>query len=101
MFAASFAFTPNNTEGDFKTLDDEIMRFTESIPGYLGKKKWVSPDQTRINVVYYFETKEALHSLRTDPTHRIAKQRNAEWYDGYEVEIYEVISSYSGRTRSN
>jgi heme-degrading monooxygenase HmoA len=97
MYAASFMFTPNNTDGDFRALDNEIMQFTESIEGYLGKKKWVSPDQTRINVVYYFNTKEALHTLRTNPTHRIAKQRNAEWYDDYEVEIYEVLSSYKGR----
>lgn len=90
-------FTPNNTDGDFKTLDEEIMRFTETIEGYLGKKKWVSPDQKRINVVYYFNTKEALHTLRTNSTHRVAKQRNTEWYDDYEVEIYEVLSSYKGR----
>lgn len=97
MYAASFMFTPNNTDGDFKILDDEIMQFTESIDGYLGKKKWLSPDGSRINVVYYFSNKEALHTLRTFPTHRIAKQRNAEWYDDYEVEIYEVISSHKGR----
>ncbi|MEY4321749.1 MAG: hypothetical protein RL167_477 [Actinomycetota bacterium] len=96
MFAASFAFTPNNTNGDFKALDDEIMAFTESIEGYLGKKKWVSPDGKQINVVYYFETKDALHTLTTNPTHRIAKQRNREWYDDYQVEIYEVISQYRG-----
>lgn len=96
MFAASFAFTPNNTDGDFKALDDEIMAFTESIEGYLEKKKWVSPDGKQINVVYYFETKEALHTLRTNRTHRIAKQRNREWYDDYQVEIYEVISQYRG-----
>jgi heme-degrading monooxygenase HmoA len=97
MYAASFMFKPNNTDGDFKALDDEIMEFTESIEGYLGKKKWVSPDQTRINVIYYFSTKESLQLLRTNPTHRVAKQRNAEWYDEYEVEIYEVLSSYKGR----
>jgi heme-degrading monooxygenase HmoA len=96
MFAASFAFTPNNTNGDFKVLDDEIMAFTESIAGYVGKKKWVSPDGRQVNVVYYFETKEALHALRTNPTHRIAKQRNREWYDDYQVEIYEVLSQYNG-----
>lgn len=90
-------FTPNNTDGDFKELDDQIMRFTESIEGYLGKKKWVSPDQARVNVVYYFSTEDALRALRTNTTHRVAKQRNAEWYDDYEVEIYKVISSYKGR----
>lgn len=90
-------FTPNNTDGDFKSLDDAIMAFTETIPGYLGKKKWLSPDGKQVNVIYYFETKEALHTLRTDATHRIAKQRNAEWYDHYQVEIYEVLSSYEGR----
>ncbi|AOY56147.1 hypothetical protein [Candidatus Rhodoluna planktonica] len=94
MIAASFIFQPNNTQGDFELLDNQIMAFTESIPEYLGKTKWVSPDGAQTNVIYYFETKAALQQLMQFETHKVAKSRNSEWYDGYRVEIYEVISQY-------
>jgi hypothetical protein len=61
----------------------------------LSKTKWVSPDLETIRVDYYFADKASLQEFRTDELHRAAKQRYAEWYVGYRVEISEIIHSYS------
>lgn len=94
MIAASFIFKPNNTSGDFESLDTQIMLFTETLDEYLGKTKWLSPDGQQINVIYYFENMTGLQKLMSNETHKLAKARNREWYDGYRVEIYEVKGQY-------
>lgn len=68
------------------------MAYCAEISGYLGKKSWVS-DDTR-NVIYYFESREALAELGKFEPHIEAKRRNREWYQSHRVEIYEIISSY-------
>ncbi|MSZ40050.1 MAG: hypothetical protein F2599_02800, partial [Actinobacteria bacterium] len=44
MLSATFIFKHNNSDGDFKKLDDEVMRRAEANPGFKGKEKWLSPD---------------------------------------------------------
>lgn len=73
------------------------MDFCEQIEGFVQKKKWLSPDGHSINVVYYFENREALTELMRFEPHREAKQRNQEWYSEYLVEIYEITGSYSSK----
>lgn len=94
MLTATFVFKLNNTDGDFKKLDEEIMLRAEANPGYRGKEKWLSPDGSQIRVIYYFETKEHLSEFSRDEVHRQAKARYAEWYDGYRVEIAELTASW-------
>lgn len=94
MLTATFIFKLNNTQGDYRRLDDEIMRRAEATVGYLGKEKWLSPDGEQIRVIYYFETKEALMKFSRDEVHQEAKGRQAEWYDGYRVEIAETTGSW-------
>lgn len=94
MLTATFIFSLNNTDGDFKTLDDEIMKRAEATEGYRGKEKWLSPDGKQIRVIYHFETKESLAKFSRDEVHREAKARYAEWYDGYRVEIAEITGSW-------
>ena len=94
MISATFIFKLNNTDGDFKTLDDEIMRRAQSNPGFLKKDKWVSLDGQLISVVYYFADAASLKEFSRDEVHREAKQRYAEWYDGYRVEIAEITGSW-------
>ena len=95
MLIASFVFRQHTTNQDFVDLDDEIMRRAQANPGFLKKNKWLSPDGKTIRVDYYFEDKASLQEFRTDEVHRVAKKRYAEWYEGYEVEITEVVHSYS------
>jgi heme-degrading monooxygenase HmoA len=94
MLSATFIFKHNNSDGDFKKLDDEIMLRAEANPGFKGKEKWLSPDGTQIRVIYYFETKESLGEFSKDDVHREAKSRYAEWYDGYRVEIADITGTW-------
>jgi heme oxygenase (staphylobilin-producing) len=94
VITATFIFKPNNTDGDFKQLDDEIMRRALANNGFIKKEKWVSPDADLISVVYYFRDSESLKLFSSDEVHREAKQRYAEWYDGYRVEIAEITGSW-------
>jgi heme-degrading monooxygenase HmoA len=94
MLTATFVFKLNNTDGDFKTLDDEIMLRAEANPGFKGKEKWLSPDGSLIRVIYHFDSKESLAEFSRDEVHRQAKSRYAEWYDGYRVEIAEVTGAW-------
>lgn len=94
MLTATFVFKQNNADGDFKKLDDEIMLRAKATDGYVGKEKWLSPDGSQIRVIYFFESKESLAQFSRDEVHRQAKQRYAEWYDGYRVEIAEITGSW-------
>ncbi|MFM1984498.1 MAG: hypothetical protein RL723_933 [Actinomycetota bacterium] len=98
MLSATFIFKHNNSNGDFKKLDDEIMARAETNPGFKGKEKWHSPDGTQIRVIYYFETKESLAEFSKDDVHREAKSRYAEWYDGYRVEIADITGTWGDGT---
>jgi heme-degrading monooxygenase HmoA len=44
--------------------------------------------------VYYWQTLEALQELIKHPKHHEAKAKQANWLDGYQVIISEVIKSY-------
>ncbi len=94
MITATFVFKHNNSNGDFKKLDDEIMSRAVANPGFKGKEKWLSPDGSQIRVIYYFDTQESLANFSRDEVHREAKLRYAEWYDGYRVEIAELTGSW-------
>lgn len=94
MLSATFIFTQHTNNQDFKVLDEEIMARAEANPGFKGKEKWVSPDGKQIRVIYYFETNESLAEFSKDDVHREAKSRYAEWYDGYRVEIAEIIGTW-------
>lgn len=94
MLTATFVFKQNNADGDFKKLDDEIMLRAKATDGYVGKEKWLSPEGSQIRVIYFFESKESLAQFSRDEVHRQAKQRYAEWYDGYRVEIAEITGSW-------
>ncbi|MEY4494464.1 MAG: hypothetical protein RL570_579 [Actinomycetota bacterium] len=94
MLTATFVFKLNNTDGDFKELDDEIMRRAEANAGFKGKEKWLSPDGSQIRVIYYFDSKESLAEFSRDEVHKQAKARYAEWYDGYRVEIAEINGTW-------
>ncbi|MEY4320403.1 MAG: hypothetical protein RLZZ471_344 [Actinomycetota bacterium] len=94
MIVATFIFRQHTTNQDFVSLDDEIMARAVANPGFVRKGKWLSPDGKTIRVDYYFNDLESLQVFRSDEVHQIAKQRYAEWYDGYEVEISEVKATY-------
>lgn len=95
MIVATFIFRQHTTNADFVSLDDEIMERAKANPGFIKKNKWLTTDGKTIRVDYYFNDMDSLQVFRADEVHRVAKKRYAEWYDGYEVEIAEVMHSYS------
>lgn len=95
MIVATFIFRQHTKDDDFVKLDEEIMERAKANSGFIKKNKWLSPDGNTIRVDYYFTDMESLQVFRTDEVHRVAKKRYAEWYDGYEVEISDVVHSYS------
>lgn len=94
MIVATFIFRQHTKNNEFVELDDAIMARANANPGFIKKNKWVSPDGNNIRVDYYFKDEDSLTVFRMDEVHRVAKKRYAEWYDGYEVEISEVMHSF-------
>lgn len=94
MFSAQFIFKPGTYDDEFHRLDAEIEAYVATIDGYLGVERWVSPDQTTKNSIYYFETLDAVTELAKYPAHVEAKGQYQRWYDGYQIVISEVLRSY-------
>ena len=97
MFSAQFIFKPSTYDDEFHRLDAEIEAYVATIDGYLGVERWVSPDQTTKNSIYYFETMAAVTELAKYPAHVEAKGQYQRWYDGYQIVISEVLRSYGDR----
>jgi heme-degrading monooxygenase HmoA len=98
MFMASFIFKPGNYDAEFFALDGAIEEVATSLEGYVGRKKWLSEDGKTQNSVYYWDNKQALTEFAKHPKHKLAKKQYKKWYDGYHVEIAEVMMSYGDRT---
>ncbi len=64
-------FCPNNTSGDLKALHGNQIR-----------------------VIYYFDDSGSLRALSRDEVRLKAKDRYAEWNDGYRVEIADITASW-------
>jgi len=94
MFAAQFIFTPGTYDEEFHELDQSIDNFAQSLEGFRGVDKWVSPDGTRQNSIYYWADRESLSEFSSFPDHLTAKKRYSEWYDSYQVIISEVVAQY-------
>lgn len=94
MFAAQFIFTPGTYDDEFHELDQSIDQFAKSLEGFRGVDKWVSPDGTRQNSIYYWTDRDSLSAFAKFPDHLTAKKRYAEWYNSYQVIISEVVAQY-------
>lgn len=58
------------------------------------KIAWENTSTGWVSNVYYWQTLEALQELIKHPMHQEAKAKQANWLDGYQVIISEVIKSY-------
>lgn len=94
MYTSTFTFAKGEFDDAFHALDDEIARIARAIPGYLGEESWENPSTGLISNVYYWESMDSLQVLMKHPAHVAAKQRQAQWLDGYQVVIAEVISTH-------
>ncbi len=94
MFTATFTFAKGNFDDAFLQLDAAIAAVAQSLPGYLGEEAWENPATGLVSTVYYWQTMEALQALMQHPAHLAAKARQAEWLQGYQVVVAEVVRVY-------
>lgn len=94
MYSSTFIFAKKEYDEDFYRLDEAIAQAAKDIPGYLGEESWENPSTGLISNVYYWDSLEALQALIQHPTHLEAKARQANWLDGYQVVISQVIKTY-------
>lgn len=94
MYSATFIFAKKQFDDEFYMLDKAITDKARSILGYLGEETGESTSTGLVSNVYYWESLEALHSLMDDPVHLEAKQKQANWLDGYRVVISKVEREY-------
>jgi heme-degrading monooxygenase HmoA len=94
MFSSTFTFAPGPFDDTFHRLDQEIAAFAKSIPGYLGEETWENKASRLVSNVYYWETLEALAQLTQHPTHLLAKSKQGNWLDGYQIVISQVLRVY-------
>jgi heme-degrading monooxygenase HmoA len=94
MYTSTFTFSKGQYDDEFYALDNIIAEVAKSIPGYLGEEAWENHETGLISNVYYWESIEALQTLMKHPSHIQAKQRQAQWLNGYQVAITQVISTY-------
>jgi heme-degrading monooxygenase HmoA len=94
LFSSTFIFAKKQYDAEFHALDAVIAEVAKSTPGYLGEENWENSATGLVSNVYYWESLEALKQLMKHPSHLEAKQKQANWLNGYRVEISEVIRTY-------
>lgn len=94
MYTATFTFAKGVFDDEFYAQDAEIAQLAKAIPGYLGEEAWENPLSGLIANVYYWESMEALQALIQHPAHIVAKERQAQWLNGYQIVIAEVVRVY-------
>jgi heme-degrading monooxygenase HmoA len=94
MYSSTFIFAKKQFDDDFHALDNAIAVAAKATPGYLGEETWENTETGLVSNVYYWESLEALQRLMKHPKHLEAKAAQANWLDGYQVVISEVIRTY-------
>lgn len=94
IYTSTFTFAMGTVDEAFHALDRAIAEAAKSIPGYLGEEAWENPSNGLVSNVYYWDSMEALQALVHHPAHLEAKRRQAEWLDGYQVVIAQVVGCY-------
>jgi heme-degrading monooxygenase HmoA len=94
MYSSTFIFAKKQFDEEFHRLDQAISLAAKNTPGYLGEEAWENTTTGLVSNVYYWESLEALQALVQHPKHLEAKAAQANWLDGYQVVISQVIKTY-------
>lgn len=94
LYTATFTFAKGDWDEEFHTLDATIAAVARAMPGYRGEESWEDTGRGLIANVYYWDSLEALQALMAHPAHREAKQKQARWLQGYDVQIAQVLRTY-------
>jgi len=91
VYSASFIFRLKKENPEFEKFNDLIDKAALANPGYLGKERWVNPQENKRMVIYYWDSLESLETFSNHPDHQKAKQKYKQWYYGYEVIVSNVL----------
>ena len=94
MYSSTFIFASKPFDDEFHRLDKIIAIAAKETPGYLGEEVWENTESGLVSNVYYWDSLEALQMLIQHPAHLEAKAAQANWLDGYQVVISQVIRTY-------
>lgn len=94
IYSSTFIFAKKQFNDEFHSLDNAIAEAAKEIDGYLGEETWENTSTGLVSNVYYWESLDALQALIHHPKHLEAKAGQANWLDGYQVVISQVIKTY-------
>jgi len=98
MYSATFIFDKKQFDEAFYALDQAIADIAKQTAGYIGEEAWENPETGRISNVYYWESMDGLQALMKHPKHLEAKAAQANWLNGYQVVISQVLRAYGDGT---
>jgi heme-degrading monooxygenase HmoA len=98
MYSATFIFDKKQFDDAFYALDAAIAEAAKQSEGYLGEESWENAETGRVCNVYYWRDLESLQALIQHPKHLEAKAKQANWLNGYQIVIAEVIRAYGDGT---
>lgn len=94
MYSATFIFDKKQYDDAFYALDAAIAEAAKQTAGYLGEESWENAETGRVCNVYYWRDLQSLQRLMNHPKHLEAKAQQANWLNGYQIIIAEVIRAY-------
>lgn len=94
MYSATFIFDKKQYDAAFYALDAAIAEAAKQADGYLGEESWENIETGRVCNVYYWRDLQSLQALMNHPKHLEAKAQQANWLNGYQIIIAEVIRAY-------
>ena len=94
MYSSTFIFAAKQFDEAFYRLDEAIATAARAIDGYLGEESWTDTGNGLVSNVYYWQSLEALQTLMQHPAHLKAKAAQAQWLNGYQVVIAQVLRTY-------
>jgi heme-degrading monooxygenase HmoA len=84
---------PERSQEDYNATAGHMLTLVSKMPGFVSLD--VFNNAAGETLIYgKFESDEALKQWRDHEGHRAARDRRAEFYDEYSVEVCEVIREY-------
>lgn len=97
LYSSTFTFAAGRYDDAFHALDKVIADAAKEIEGYLGEETWENPATGLVSNVYYWDSMHALETLMAHPAHIAAKRQQAQWLNGFQVVIAQVIGVYGDK----
>jgi hypothetical protein len=94
MYSATFIFDKKQFDAEFYALDEVIAEIAKQTLGYICEESWENPSTGRLCNVYYWQSMDGLKELMRHPKHLEAKAKQANWLQGYQVYVSQIMRAY-------